>query len=144
MHLFVDHSENSSVDQDFARFTSPAARAGLGSVAVLAAIATAVLYRNGTLPGLIGMACAGALLTLTHLGMQGQAAILVLRDGLWLPAVLAAAICVATLSALYLLAFHHAAGWYLVSVATLATLAYAFELSFTHSRCCRANTSSTP
>ena len=127
MHLSLDHSEN-SVDQDFARFTSPTVGAGLGSVAILASIATAALFDTGTLPGLLGMAGAGALLALMQIAVQCQAAILVLRDRRWLPALLAGAICAATLTALYLLAFDHAAGWYLVAATTPATCVYALEL----------------
>ncbi len=123
MHLSVDNSEN-SVDQDFARLTSPTFRAWLGSIAVLATPATAALFDVGTVPGFIATGCAGAVLTLTHLGLQLQAAIFVLRDGRWRPAVLAAVICAATLTALYLLAFHHAAGWYLLLVSVVAGATY--------------------
>lgn len=124
MHSSVDRRESASADRDFARFTSPTIRAWLGSIAVLATPATASLYGLGTVPGWIGTGCAGAVLTLTHLGLQCQAAILVLRDGRWLPAVLAAALCATTLTALYLLAFHHAAGWYLLLIGVVAVAAY--------------------
>ena len=122
MHLSVDNPEN-SVDQDFARFTSPTVGATLGSVAILATVATAALSDTGTLPGLLGMADAGALV-LMQIAVQCQAAILVLRDRRWLPALLAAAICAATLTALYLLAFDHAAGWYLLLVSSVAVAGY--------------------
>jgi hypothetical protein len=132
MHISVDHRENASADQDFARFTSPAAGAGLGSVAILATIATAVLNNTGTLPGLIAMACVGLLVTATHIALQGQAAIVVLRDGRWMPAVLAAAICSATLVALYFLAFQHVTGWYLMSAGVLSVVVYAHDLERGH------------
>ena len=123
MHLSIDHSEKSA-DHDFARFTSPTVGAGLGSVAILATVATAALSDTGTLPGLIGMAGAGALLALMQIAVQCQAAILVLRDRRWLPALPAAAICAATLTALYLLAFDHDAGWYLLLVSSVAVAGY--------------------
>ncbi|MFT4397408.1 hypothetical protein ACLTEW_20965 [Gordonia lacunae] len=125
MYGSVEQRENTSVERDFARFTSPTVRAWLGSIAVLATPAAAALYDVGTVPGLIGTGCAGAVLTLAHLGLQCQAAILVLRDGRWLPAVLAAALCAATLTALYLVAFDHPAGWYLLLMSVVAVAAYA-------------------
>lgn len=125
MHLSVDNPEN-SVDQDFARFTSPTVGAALGSVA------TAALSDTGTLPGLLGMAGAGALLALMQIAVQCQAAILVLRDRRWLPALPAAAICAATLTALYLLAFDHAAGWYLLLISAVAVAGYVAVLGEGH------------
>ena len=131
MYLSVDNPEN-SVDQDFARFTSPTVGATLGSVAILATVATAALSDTRTLPGLLGMAGAGALLALMQIAVQCQAAILVLRDRRWLPALPPAAICAATLTALYLLAFDHAAGWYLLLISAVAVAGYVAVLGEGH------------
>ena len=125
MDTSVDHRGDASSDRDFTRVTSATAGVWLGSIAVLATPTTALLFDLSTVPGVIAMICVGAVLTLAHLGLQFQAAVLVLRDGRWLPAVSAAAICAATLTALYLLASHHGAGWYLLVVSAVAVAAYA-------------------
>ncbi|MFE0748399.1 hypothetical protein [Gordonia sp. NPDC058843] len=128
MDSTITERDNDSADQDFARITSATVGVGLGAIAILATIATAALHSADTVPGVCAMVCAGALMTVSHIGMQCQAAILLLRDGRWLPAVLAAAICAATLTALYLLAFHHAAGWYLLLISAVSVAAYAFAV----------------
>ncbi|PKZ65294.1 hypothetical protein CYJ73_11450 [Gordonia terrae] len=124
MHSSVEQLENTSVDRDFARFTSPTIRAFLGTNAIVATPVTAALFDVGSVPGWAATGCAGAVLTLTHLGLQFQAAIFVLRDSRWLPAVLAAALCAATLAALYLLALDHGEGWYLLLISAVAVAAY--------------------
>lgn len=128
MHTSVSELDSRTDDGGFERLTSPTVGAVLGSIAIAATVATPLLYGIGTLSGLLIMGVAAVAMALSNIGLQLQAAILLLRDGRWPMAALSAAICTMCLAALYLVAFHFPAGWFLVSASAAAAAVYAHEL----------------
>ncbi|MGU3293242.1 hypothetical protein [Williamsia sp. M5A3_1d] len=102
----------------FERVTSPLVGAALVSSAVAATVSTAACVDADGISALIALFGSAAVLTVAHLGLQLQAAVVILRDGRWGSGVTAACTVTMTLVALYLLATATAGGVGLLLMAT--------------------------
>jgi len=122
------HNCETSGERGFEHFTSPAAGAALGTTAIIATAAAAFFYNIGGLQWLFALGVASTTVALAHIGLQGQAAILLLRDHNWPLAFISAVICIVSLIALYLLALRHSAGGHLLFVGAVLVAVYAYKL----------------
>lgn len=115
-------------ERGFARVTSPTAGAAAGLTALLTTVVMAFLPGSEGLPSAIATSGSVAGMVFAVIGLQLQAAVLILRDGRWVPAALAVAICVTTLVTGCLMACAaRGASWLLLGVAA-AVAAYVAEL----------------